>query len=64
VDDLPVTGLRREFDAMVLCGGARWARDLQIPGRETCQEEPAVKKVSPADDRASPSENACRSTPS
>ncbi len=32
--DLPVTGLRREFDAMVLCGGARWARDLQIPGRE------------------------------
>jgi glutamate synthase (NADPH/NADH) small chain len=32
--DLPVTGLRREFDAMVLCGGARWARDLPIPGRE------------------------------
>jgi glutamate synthase (NADPH/NADH) small chain len=32
--DLTVTGLRREFDAMVLCCGARWARDLQIPGRE------------------------------
>jgi len=32
--DLPVAGLRREFDAVVLCCGAAWARDLQIPGRE------------------------------
>jgi glutamate synthase (NADPH/NADH) small chain len=32
--DLPVTGIRREFDAIVLCCGAAWARDLQIPGRE------------------------------
>src|SRR5262245_31321893 len=32
--DLPVTSLRRQFDAIVLCGGAPWARDLQIPGRE------------------------------
>jgi glutamate synthase (NADPH/NADH) small chain len=32
--DLPVSGLRRQFDAIVLCGGAAWARDLQIPGRE------------------------------
>jgi glutamate synthase (NADPH) small chain len=32
--DLPVTGLRREFDAVVLCCGAPWPRDLQIPGRE------------------------------
>jgi glutamate synthase (NADPH/NADH) small chain len=32
--DLPVSGLRREFDAIVLCCGAPWARDLQIPGRE------------------------------
>jgi glutamate synthase (NADPH/NADH) small chain len=32
--DLPVTGLRRQFDAIVLCCGAAWARDLQIPGRE------------------------------
>ncbi len=32
--DLPVSGLRRQFDAIVLCGGAPWARDLQIPGRE------------------------------
>jgi glutamate synthase (NADPH) small chain len=32
--DLPVTGLRRQFDAIVLCCGAPWARDLQVPGRE------------------------------
>jgi len=32
--DLPVTGIRREFDAIVLCCGAAWARDLQVPGRE------------------------------
>jgi glutamate synthase (NADPH) small chain len=32
--DLPVSSLRRQFDAIVLCCGAGWARDLQIPGRE------------------------------
>jgi glutamate synthase (NADPH/NADH) small chain len=32
--DLPLTGIRREYDAIVLCCGASWARDLQIPGRE------------------------------
>ena len=32
--DLPVSGLRRQFDATVLCCGAPWPRDLQIPGRE------------------------------
>jgi glutamate synthase (NADPH/NADH) small chain len=29
-----VTELRREFDALVLAGGACWPRDLQVPGRE------------------------------
>ena len=32
--DVPVSSLRRQFDATVLCCGAAWARDLQIPGRE------------------------------
>jgi glutamate synthase (NADPH/NADH) small chain len=32
--DLPATSLRRQFDAIVLCCGTPWARDLQIPGRE------------------------------
>jgi glutamate synthase (NADPH/NADH) small chain len=32
--DLPLSSLRRQFDAIVLCAGAGWARDLQIPGRE------------------------------
>jgi glutamate synthase (NADPH/NADH) small chain len=32
--DIPVETLRAEFDAIVLCGGAGWARDLQVPGRE------------------------------
>ena len=32
--DFPVAGLRRQFDAIVLCCGTPWARDLQIPGRE------------------------------
>ena len=32
--DLPATSLRRQFDAVVLCCGTPWARDLQIPGRE------------------------------
>jgi len=32
--DLPVVNLRRDFDAVVLCGGAGAPRDLQVPGRE------------------------------
>jgi len=32
--DVPVDELRREFDAIVLCGGACWPRDLQVPGRD------------------------------
>jgi glutamate synthase (NADPH/NADH) small chain len=32
--DLPVTDLRRDFDALVLAGGACAPRDLPIPGRE------------------------------
>ena len=32
--DVPVQQLRREFDAIVLAGGATASRDLPIPGRE------------------------------
>ena len=32
--DYPVDRLRKEFDATVLAGGATWARDLPVPGRE------------------------------
>ena len=32
--DLPVANLRREFDAIVLCGGAGAPRDLEVPGRD------------------------------
>ena len=32
--DIPVDELRRDFDAIVLAGGATQARDLPIPGRE------------------------------
>jgi glutamate synthase (NADPH/NADH) small chain len=32
--NVPVEDLRREFDAIVLCGGATAPRDLPIPGRE------------------------------
>ena len=32
--DVPVSTLRRDFDATVLCGGATTPRDLQIPGRD------------------------------
>jgi glutamate synthase (NADPH/NADH) small chain len=32
--DVPVAALRRDFDAIVLCGGATAPRDLAIPGRE------------------------------
>jgi glutamate synthase (NADPH/NADH) small chain len=32
--DVPAAELRREFDAIVLAGGATRPRDLQVPGRE------------------------------
>ena len=32
--DVPVATLRKEFDAIVLCGGATAPRDLPIPGRD------------------------------
>ena len=32
--DVSAAELRDEFDAIVLSGGAGWARDLQVPGRE------------------------------
>jgi glutamate synthase (NADPH/NADH) small chain len=32
--DVKVEKLRRDFDAIVLCGGATRARDLNVPGRE------------------------------
>jgi glutamate synthase (NADPH/NADH) small chain len=30
----PTERLRSDFDAVVLCGGATWPRDLPVPGRE------------------------------
>jgi glutamate synthase (NADPH/NADH) small chain len=32
--DVPAASLRRDFDAVVLCTGAGWPRDLGVPGRE------------------------------
>jgi len=32
--NVPVAGLRRDFDAIVLAGGAEHPRDLAVPGRE------------------------------
>jgi glutamate synthase (NADPH/NADH) small chain len=32
--NVPVATLRRDFDAVVLAGGACWPRDLPVPGRE------------------------------
>jgi glutamate synthase (NADPH/NADH) small chain len=32
--NVPVAQLRQEYDALVLAGGAGWARDLPVPGRE------------------------------
>ena len=33
-EDVPVATLRREFEAIVLCCGAEWPRDLDVPGRD------------------------------
>ena len=32
--NVPVEDLRKEFDAILLTGGAEWPRDLNVPGRE------------------------------
>jgi glutamate synthase (NADPH/NADH) small chain len=32
--NVPLDDLRRDYDAIVLAGGATWARDLPIPGRQ------------------------------
>ncbi len=32
--NVPVEDLRKEFDALLLSGGAEWPRDLNVPGRE------------------------------
>jgi glutamate synthase (NADPH/NADH) small chain len=32
--NVPVRDLRRDFDAILLAGGAGWPRDLEVPGRE------------------------------
>jgi glutamate synthase (NADPH) small chain len=32
--ELPIDELEREFDAVLLTGGAEWARELPVPGRE------------------------------
>jgi glutamate synthase (NADPH/NADH) small chain len=32
--NVPVEDLRREFDGILLAGGAEWPRDLNVPGRE------------------------------
>ena len=32
--NVPVEDLRKEFDAILLCGGAEQSRDLPVPGRE------------------------------
>ena len=32
--NMPVATLRRDYDAIVLAGGACWPRDLPVPGRE------------------------------
>ena len=33
-ETIPASTLQREFDAIVLCCGAEWPRDLPVPGRE------------------------------
>ena len=33
-EDISATELREHFDAIVLCCGAEWPRDLDVPGRE------------------------------
>jgi glutamate synthase (NADPH/NADH) small chain len=32
--DIPLSGLRADFDAILLAAGAGWPRDLPVPGRE------------------------------
>ncbi len=44
--DIPVDDLRREYDTLLLAGGATLARDLDIPGRELSGIHPAVTFLS------------------
>src|SRR5436305_14495479 len=43
-----VEDLRRDFDAIVLCGGATAARDLKVPGRELKGIYKAMDYLTPA----------------
>ena len=59
--DLPVASLRRQFDAIVLCCGTPWARDLQIPGRELGGVHFAVEYLTQQNRRlAGDHDRACR----
>lgn len=33
--DVDVNQLKSDFDAIIVCTGATWPRDLKIPGRDT-----------------------------
>jgi glutamate synthase (NADPH/NADH) small chain len=47
-ENVPVDELRRDFDAIVLAGGATAARDLPIPGRELNGVHQAMEFLPPA----------------
>ena len=49
--DRPADALRREFDALVLCGGACAPRDLPIPGRELAGIHFAMDYLTPQNRR-------------
>jgi glutamate synthase (NADPH) small chain len=46
--DVKVEDLRRDFDAIVLCGGATAARELKVPGRELRGVYKAMDYLTPA----------------
>src|SRR6476619_4017076 len=46
--DVKVEDLRRDFDAIVLCGGATAARELKVPGRELTGIYRAMDYLTPA----------------
>jgi glutamate synthase (NADPH/NADH) small chain len=46
--DVKVEDLRRDFDAIVLCGGATAARELKVPGRELRGIYKAMDYLTPA----------------
>jgi glutamate synthase (NADPH/NADH) small chain len=49
--DVTVEDLRRDFDAIVLCGGATQARELNVPGRELKGVYPAMTYLPMANKR-------------